>query len=522
MIFDISETSLLSEQQRVARRPRGAMEITLRELLESFNILTLQGDLDVPVTGLCIDSRKVVPGSLFFALSGQLTDGNYFAREAISRGACAIISSAPPMEESHTWVQVPDARSVLAWVSRRFYGYPDSSMRVIGVTGTNGKTSVTMLAQHLVRKEEDGQKTALLGTIHNDIGGRVVPSKRTTAEAHELFEYLAKSRDAGCNRAIMEVSSHGVSQKRVLGLEFQTAVFMNLTPEHLDFHHSMEHYYQAKKTFVGGGEGNQSPKHAVLNIDDAYGKRLWSELPSNIRKVTFGEDMWADFRASQFKLSADRTEFLLSYPGGNLEVVSPLLGHFNVQNLLAALAAGWVEGFKVEEMLGRLQSFPGVPGRLERVKAGQDFNVIVDYAHTDDALENILSVLREVTVGRLLLVFGCGGDRDQDKRPEMTRTAQRYCDYVWATADNPRSEPLSSIFKQMEVGVRHPSKIKFVKERRRAIGLAIVSASGPGDCVVIAGKGHETYQEFGSTVIPFDDRRVAMDLLKLRLSSHRT
>ena len=518
MIFDISDSTLQQGADRIFRREGGGA-ITLRELLQSLDTLTVQGDLDVPVTGLCIDSRKVVPGSLFFALSGQLTDGNYFAKEAVSRGACAIVSSAPPMEEEPTWVQVPSARSILAWVARRFYGSPDTSMRVIGVTGTNGKTSVTTLAQHLIRNPDEGEKTALLGTIHNDLGGRIVPSKRTTAEAHELFEYLAKSRDGGCTRAIMEVSSHGVSQKRVLGLEFQTAVFMNLTPEHLDFHHSMEHYFQAKKTFVGGGDGNQPPKHAVLNIDDAYGKRLWSELPSEIRKVTFGEDMWADFRASNFRLSAGKTEFLLTYPGGAVEVSSPLLGHFNVQNLMAALAAGWVEGFKVEDMLGRLASFPGVPGRLERVQAGQDFNVIVDYAHTDDALENILSVLREVTVGRLLLVFGCGGDRDQDKRPAMTRTAQKYCDYVWATADNPRSEPLSSIFKQMEAGVRDPSKIKFVKERRRAIGLAVGSADGPGDCVVIAGKGHETYQEYGSTVIPFDDRRVAEDLLKLRFSS---
>jgi UDP-N-acetylmuramoyl-L-alanyl-D-glutamate--2,6-diaminopimelate ligase len=407
-------------------------------------------------------------------------------------------------------------------MARKFYGEPDASMRVMGVTGTNGKTSVTMLVRHLLDGDDSEGKTALLGTIHNNLGGKIIPSRRTTPEAHELYEYLAISQKAGCNRVIMEVSSHGVSQKRIHGMEFKTSVFLNLSREHLDYHQTMEHYYQAKKQFVCGVGDTNTPEYAVINVDDSYGERLFSELPSAIKPISFGESAVADFRASNIICDSAGTQFNLQYPEGEIYVRSPLLGRFNVHNLLAALAIGWIEGISLKEMISRLDSFPGVPGRLERIRLGQDFNVIVDYAHTDDALENILSVLREVTVGRLLLVFGCGGDRDQDKRPAMTRTAQRYCDYVWATADNPRSEPLSSIFKQMEAGVRHPSKIKFVKERRRAIGLAIVSASGPGDCVVIAGKGHETYQEFGSTVIPFDDRRVAMDLLKLRLSSQGT
>ena len=491
---------------------------SLKCLIEDLEILNAKGDLDIEITNLCLDSRKVVPGSLFFAISGQQTDGNLFIDEALSRGAVAIITSAGNNECSYTRILVEDTRIALAIISRKFYGYPDTLLRVIGVTGTNGKTSVTMLTRHMLGGESESLQNALLGTIHNDIGGKIIPSKRTTAEAHELYEHLRKSIEVGCTRAVMEVSSHGVTQKRIHGMKFQTSVFLNLTPEHLDYHHSMEHYYQAKKQFVFGEGSASAPMKTVINFDDPYGKRLLAEMPPEIKAVTFGEAQGADFRASSLKCDSAGTKFNLQYPGGTIHVQSPLLGKFNVHNLLAALAIGWIEGKSVEKMISHLDSFPGVPGRMERVQVGQDFNVIVDYAHTDDALENILSVLREVTVGRLLLVFGCGGDRDQDKRPAMTQTAQKYCDYVWATADNPRSEPLSSIFSHMETGVRKPDSISFVRERRRAIGLAIKEA-GIGDCLVIAGKGHETYQEYGSTVIPFDDRQVAIELLKLKQST---
>ena len=518
MISDLEDCHrLTSERTSTGRISEQFFPHTLADLLGTQEILGSEGDLKVGVNGICIDSRKVVPGNLFFALSGRLTDGNLYIDEAIRRGAGAIVSAAPPKAGGPTFVQVKDARETLARVSRRFCRHPDQEMRVIGVTGTNGKTSVTMLARHLINGPENIAQTALLGTIHYDIGGKIIPSKRTTPEAHELYDFLGKSRDSGCTRAIMEVSSHGVSQKRVLGMEFETAVFLNLTPEHLDYHQSMEQYYQAKKQFICGGNYCEAPRQVVVNINDAYGERLLSELPGAIKAVTFAEEKEADLQAVNIRCDSAGTQFLLNYPGGSIHVRSPLLGRFNVQNLLAAIAIGWVEGCSIEEMISRLDSFSGVPGRLERIQMGQDFNVIVDYAHTDDALENILSVLREVTVGRLLLVFGCGGDRDQDKRPAMTQTAQKFCDFVWATADNPRSEPLSSIFEHMKAGITDPDRITFVKDRRHAIGLAMNHAK-VRDCLVIAGKGHETYQEYSDTVIPFDDRRVAEELLTLRRS----
>ena len=521
MISALEGTSTTSPQARLEAARVCSKQMTLQELLDGVDVLECLGDLSIPVQRICLDSRKVVPGSIFFAISGHQTDGNLFINEALERGACAIVTSSPNNQSGYTRVLVEDTRSALAQISRKFFHYPDTDLRVLGVTGTNGKTSVTMLVRHLLEGKDGATKTALLGTIHNNLGGKIIPSRRTTAEAHELYELLDISRSAGCERAIMEVSSHGVEQKRIEGMDFKTSAFLNLTPEHLDYHHSMEHYYQAKKRFVCGEGSATAPEHAVINIDDFYGQRLLSELPNGIKPVTFGESEMADFRANDIVCDSAGTQFNLQYPGGTTFVRSPLLGRFNVHNLLTALAIGWIEGKSLQEMISKLDSFSGVPGRLERIQVGQDFNVIVDYAHTDDALENILSVLREVTVGRLLLVYGCGGDRDQDKRPAMTQTAQKYCDFVWATADNPRSEPLSSIFKHMEAGVTKPEAISFVRDRRRAIGLAIGEAK-VRDCLVIAGKGHETYQEYSSTVIPFDDRLVAQDLIKLRLSSPET
>jgi UDP-N-acetylmuramoyl-L-alanyl-D-glutamate--2,6-diaminopimelate ligase len=279
----------------------------------------------------------------------------------------------------------------------------------------------------------------------------------------------------------------------------------------------MEGYYSAKRAFVGG-ECVVGPKRVVINLDDEYGKRLFREIPDGVCKIGFGEDKEAHFRVRKVRYGSTETEFELECPAGVIDVRSPMIGRFNVQNVLAALAIGWIEGREIGVMVDRLEEFEGSPGRLESVREGQGFNVLVDYAHTSDALKNILSVLREVTDGRLLLVFGCGGDRDQKKRPAMTRAAQEFCDFAWATADNPRSEPLDSIFEQMRAGVREPGRIRFVKNRRRAIGLAIEQAR-PRDCLVIAGKGHETYQEFNNTVVPFDDRRVARELLRLLKAS---
>ncbi len=491
---------------------------TLEKLFKEQPVIQVSGELGNQVTQICINSRKVIPGSLFFAISGELTNGNYFIEEAIDRGACAIVTEeSPPQHCIIPHIQVDNVRESLANISRRFHKDPDLQIKLTGVTGTNGKTTVTSLVKFILDERGHSSGTAVLGTLHYDLGKRVIPSTRTTPEAHDICSMLKLAHDEGCKRAMMEVSSHGVCQKRIHGLHFETAVFLNLTPEHLDFHGSMESYYKAKRSFVVG-EHAPEPKHVVVNLDDGYGKRLFHEIPEGITKYGFGEDKEAHFRARHINLGANHTDLQLEYPDGIIELKTPLIGRFNVQNILASLAVGWIEGRDMHSLAARLEMFTGSPGRMECVKEGQDFNVFVDYAHTSDALRNILSVLREVTDGRLLLVFGCGGDRDQNKRPEMTHAAQEYCDFVWATADNPRSEPLDSIFGHMKAGVQSPGRISFVKDRRRAIGLAIDQAQ-PSDCLVIAGKGHEAYQEFQNVVVPFDDRRVARELLQLQKAS---
>ena len=515
-MVSVSNT-LLHQSDALAHltRETSSSELMLSEIANCTDCITTFGCLNISASHICIDSRKVVPGSLFFAIGGCLTNGNFYIEEAIDHGAVCVISESPPPSHSPiSYIQVADVRQALAEVSLLFYGKPDQDLSLIGITGTNGKTTVTMLTKHLIG---DCARTSLLGTVHYDLGTRIIPSARTTPEVHDLCRLLSLAKANGCNRTIMEVSSHGVRQKRIHGISFDTAVFLNLTPEHLDYHDGMEDYYSAKRAFMAGDHG-VTPSHAIVNLDDPYGKRLFSELPQNIKKIGIGEDSEAHFRVRHINCGPIESTFELEYPAGVVSVRSPLIGRFNIQNLLASLAVGWLEGQSMDRMLDRLENFEGSPGRLESLHEGQPFNVFVDYAHTSDALKNILSVLKEVTDGRLLLVFGCGGDRDQNKRPEMTRAAQEYCDFAWATADNPRSEPLDSIFSDMKAGINRPDRIQFVKDRRRAIGFALERA-GPNDCVVIAGKGHEAFQEFNRTVVPFDDRRVARELLKIRLAS---
>jgi UDP-N-acetylmuramoyl-L-alanyl-D-glutamate--2,6-diaminopimelate ligase len=491
----------------------------ISDLIYTQEIISSRGNLIEQVNSLCIDSRKVVPGSLFFAIDGQHTNGVFYIEEAIDRGAVGIITEMPlPKHYPVSFIQVKNVREQLANISRRFYNHPDIKLRLTGITGTNGKTTVSMLTKHLFGCGVTPDKTAVLGTIHYDVGGRVIPSMRTTPEAHDICSMLNSAVSSGCTRGILEVSSHGICQKRIHEFKFETAVFLNLTPEHLDFHTGMEEYFSVKRKFVIG-ESSVRPKQVIINLDDDYGKRLFSEIPEDITKIGFGEDKDSHFRARHIRCTSKYTEFELEYPEGVVEIKSPMIGRFNVQNVLASLAIGWVEGFELTDMLTELLSFKGSPGRLERVTDGQRFNVFVDYAHTSEALRNILSVLREVTDGRLLLVFGCGGDRDQQKRPAMTSAAQEFCDYVWATADNPRSEPLDSIFNHMKHGVCIPENITFVKDRRRAIGLAIANAR-PNDCLVIAGKGHETFQEINNTIIAFDDRIVTRELLQINRTLH--
>jgi UDP-N-acetylmuramoyl-L-alanyl-D-glutamate--2,6-diaminopimelate ligase len=501
--------------RRAPRRARIlSMSPKLSDLFLPEEVTAVRGPLDRAIAGIVIDSRRVVPGSLFFALPGLRADGASYVDEAIARGAVAVVTGKLPTTAAArvTFIQVADPRAQLARVSRRFFGAPDRDLQLVGVTGTNGKTTVTHLIRHFLQAPEN--RVGLLGTISYDLGGRSVPSFKTTPEAPDIHGLLAQIRTAGCRQAVMEVSSHGIDQRRVLGMEFAVAVFTNLTRDHLDYHKTMEAYFEVKQRLFTGETG-RAPGVAVVNLDDPYGRQLAGLARSRTRTVTYGEAADADVRAVQVELGYRGTTFRLEWPGGSQAVASPLLGRFNVSNLLAAAATGWALGHDPAAFLPRLRDFTGVPGRMERVEAGQPFNVLVDYAHTDDALRNALGMLRSITPGRLLVVFGCGGNRDRTKRPLMVRAVQEFADFAFVTADNPRSEPLAQIFADMRAGVTDAARLTWVEDRRRALSLAL-DAARPGDALLVAGKGHESYQEFADTVIPFDDRQVVRELIGIK------
>jgi UDP-N-acetylmuramoyl-L-alanyl-D-glutamate--2,6-diaminopimelate ligase len=491
-----------------------SMAPSLSDLFAEGEIVASRGPLDRPVSGIVMDSRRVVPGHVFFALPGLRTDGSIHVAEALSRGAVAIVSNAAPAAAPAkvTFIQVADPRAALARAARRSHRAPDRELAVVGVTGTNGKTTVSHLTKHFL---EDATRVGLLGTISYDLGARTVPSFKTTPEAPDIFGMLAQMRDAGCREAVMEVSSHGIDQRRVLGLEFAAAVFTNLTQDHLDYHQTLEAYFQVKARLFTGGSGSVPPV-SVINYDDAHGRRLIDLIPAgSSRIISYGESPAATIRAENVELGFKETTFTFVWPEGRARVRSPLLGRYNVSNVLAAAATAYGLGRNPHAFLARLAIFPGVPGRMERIEEGQPFNVLVDYAHTDDAVRNALGMLRAITPGRVICVFGCGGNRDRAKRPLMTRAAEEGADLVLATADNPRGETVAAIFDDMRAGVTHPEKFTWIEDRRRALSLAL-DLCRPGDCLLVAGKGHETYQEFTDTITPFDDRQVVRELIALK------
>jgi UDP-N-acetylmuramoyl-L-alanyl-D-glutamate--2,6-diaminopimelate ligase len=508
---DIVEYHRRFLRSRTRRRP---MTKTLADLFRGIELTSLKGSLDTAVNAIVIDSRRAAPGCLFFALPGLRSDGNLFVEEAIARGAVAVVSAkARHMGPARVaFLQVADPRGVLAGVARRFFERPDEALDLVGVTGTNGKSTVTHVVRHLLAG--GGARVGLIGTISYDLGLRTVPSYKTTPESVDLHGMLAQMREAGCRTAVMEVSSHGIDQQRVRGMRFAAAAFTNLTRDHLDYHGGLEGYFAVKARLFTGGTG-ALPRVAAVNVDDPWGRRLLASVPAAVKTVTFGLEQPADVRASRIELRFDGTSFLAAWPGGRAEVRTHLLGHYNASNILCALAVCHGLGHDLAELLPRLDTLPGIPGRMERVENGLGCNVLVDYAHTDDALRNALGMLRTVTPGRVLVVFGCGGNRDRSKRPRMVAAVQELADFAWATADNPRKEPLDQIFADMTAGVKDASRIVFVDDRRRAISLAL-DAARPGDAVLIAGKGHEPFQEFGDTVITFDDRQVARELAAIK------
>jgi len=528
--------------------------VTLGELLRRVPEARLQGDPSLPVTEVTYDSRQISSGGLFVAIRGAVTDGNRFVDAARKKGAAAIVSEQAP-DGAGPWVQVPDARAALALFSAAALGDPSQSLRLVGVTGTNGKTTTTYLIDAALRAA--GHAVGLIGTVQYRIGGRLVEASRTTPESSDLQALFRQMVDEGCTDAVMEVSSHSLELKRVHGCAFQVAVFTNLTRDHLDFHGDMESYFAAKRrlfdTYL------REDGHAVINADDdraaalvaASRGKVWTygiepaseagftppgaaerprgmsggEFTSPSRKTRAGgrggaplappRSMKPDVSASGISLSLKGTRFRAHTPRGEFDVETPLIGRFNVENFLAGLTAALALGVEPAVALRGLLTMTGVPGRLERVNAGQDFAVIVDYAHTDDALKNLLETVRELKPRRLITVFGCGGDRDRTKRPLMGAVASRLSDVVVVTSDNPRSEPPEAILDEIQRGMLNGSRRgerHAIVDRREAIGRALEMA-GPGDAVVIAGKGHETYQVQRDRTVPFDDRQVAREAL---------
>ncbi len=501
----------MESMEAVRNRMNGKQN--LEELLVDGESMT-HGDKDLLVNALVSDSRRVTPGCAFFAMPGNRDDGANFIKDAIDRGAHAIFTEKDSVEipSSVAKIKVSDTRKTLARLARRYHGSPDAALDLVGVTGTNGKTTVSTLTRHLL--EEPGKPVGLIGTVRYHLGDREIPSFRTTPESADLYPLLKSMLVAGCSEAVMEVSSHGIHQQRVSGLELEVAAFLNLSRDHLDYHDGMEDYFREKRK-IFNGENGSLPKIAVINGDCPYGLRLVDSLPPQVRVLKFGFGEENEFRAKNLVVNEQGTEFLLESPDGSHVVTSPMLGRFNVINLLASLAILHALGRNVADSIRKVGSFQGVDGRMESIEKGQGYKVVVDYAHTPDALRNALGMLRECTSGSLHVVFGCGGDRDKGKRLEMTRVACAGADQIWATSDNPRTESLNEIFKDMRKGISTGSNVAFIEDRRRAISLALDEAQ-PGDCVLIAGKGHEEFQEVQYTAIPFDDRRVAKELLKAK------
>jgi len=463
-----------------------------------------------PVEGLEYDSRKVGGNFLFFAFPGQRVDGRSFARDALRRGALAVVSeSAPPGDFPGSWVRVEHGRQALALAARNFYRRPDQRLALTGITGTNGKTTTAYLMDSILR--EAGKTTALLGTIEYRLAGEVRPAVNTTPESLDAVRLLAELAQRAGTHATMEVSSHGLALARVYGLEFHTAVFTNLTRDHLDFHGTMDEYFAAKRLLFEGA-GAPPPRFAAVNYDDPYGRRIG--LRPGTEAFWYGLEPGAPVRAVNVEAGFEGLEMEVLFGDRKFLVRSPLPGKMNVYNILAACCAAWSYGLPPETIARGIAACRVVPGRFEKVEEGQPFLVVVDYAHTHDALRNVISVARDLSPRRVITLFGCGGDRDRTKRPLMGETAAELSDFVVFTSDNPRSEDPLAIITDALAGFEGREVPHLVEpDREKAIRFAVAEAR-PGDIVILAGKGHETYQVLRDRTIPFDDREVARRILR--------
>src|SRR6266704_2190000 len=479
----------------------------LKTLLAAIPVRQIIGTLDRPVESIAYDSRRVQKNGLFVAMRGEKVDGHDFMDQAVEKGASVILAEREEKHLRATCVVVENTRTALADLSAIFYGRPAQRLKLAAVTGTNGKTTTSFLIKHICEKA--GLRCGLIGTVRYEIGERVLPAIRTTPESLDLQELLAQIANAGCCGAAMEVSSHALAQERTRGLEWNVAVFTNLTQDHLDFHGTMENYFEAKASLFTGlaGQKQKTKPIAIVNIDDRYGQQVLDRIDKSVSVVTYGMGMRADFRASNYRAEFTGTSYQLDAHGKSYLVRLPLIGRFNVTNSIAALTAANALGINLRNAVFSLAKSPQVPGRLELVPAKRQFQVFVDYAHTPDALGNVLKTVRELEPQRLIAVFGCGGNRDRQKRPLMAEMADRLADYSIITSDNPRKEDPNAIIAEVEKGFRSNRYEKIV-DRTQAIDRAVALAR-PRDIVLIAGKGHENYQEFGDYTIPFDDIQVA-------------
>jgi len=496
------------------------------ELLWGLGVSNSGGDPEI--SGLDYNSRRVQPGWVFVAMRGESSDGNRFIDTALKHGAVAVVTDSRSEHRRHRmpWTVVPSGRRALARMSANFYGHPAEKLKIIGITGTNGKTTTSFLCESILRHV--GRSSALIGTIEyhvpvkatagQSVPYRVLPAPHTTPEALELNQVFAEALEAGATHAVMEVSSHALVQERVWGVPYEVAVFTNLTRDHLDYHKSMDSYFEAKSILFLGC-GTRPPRASVINADDEYGQSLGQSRKTLSQQVILYGIQNGDFRAINIELQHDGTKFDLVTPSGSIRIETALIGGVNVYNILAAAAATFACGCSLKQIAEAIREFKQVPGRFEKVDCGQPFTVVVDYAHTDDALRNLTTIARDFArrglgLGRVITVFGCGGDRDRTKRPLMGEAAGKGSDFVVLTSDNPRSEEPLQIIDDALLGLRQTGTRHEVEpDRRRAIRLALIEAM-PGDIVLIAGKGHEKVQIMREGTYPFDDVQVAREALQ--------
>ncbi len=482
----------------------------LKELLDNLYPIPIPDRFkDIEIKELTCDSRHVRPSSLFVAVRGTTRDGSEFIPQAIEKGAVVVIRDGFPVdvqaEQNVCFLSVPDTKKFVVDLAQKFFDYPAQKIKTIGVTGTNGKTTVTYLMEAIFQNVQ--RKCAVIGTVNYRIGNKISPSKNTTPGLIEMQHSLADMQKENAEYCVVEVSSHALDQGRVAGIDFSTAVFTNLTQDHLDYHRDMEEYFQAKAKLFAG---LSSRAYGIVNIDDSYGRRLLAMTEA--RLLTYSIRQKADIQATEIYLTLKGTNFDIFYPSGKINIDVPLVGVHNVYNILAAFGAGLVNGIKPEDMKKAFEKFSPVPGRLQPVDAGQDFFTFVDYAHTDDALKNVLLSFRTVSKARIILVFGCGGNRDKSKRSKMGQVASRLADYTIITSDNPRQENPQVIAENILEGFEG-NNYEVILDRKGAIQRALRLAR-KGEIVLIAGKGHEDSQIFPDRIVPFNDCEITRECLR--------